>query len=60
MTISQKTKNDPIFKRIVLSFMSLGDFCPLSAEKGQKLIFKIDRKRNFSVLRAPRAKNDQK
>ena len=60
MTISQKTKNDPIFKRIFLSFMSLGDFCPLSAEKGKKLIFEIDRKRNFSVLRAPRAKNDQK
>ena len=60
MTISQKTKMNPIFKRIFLSFITLGHFVPLSAEKGKKLIFEIDRKRNFSVLRAPRAKNDQK
>ena len=58
MTISQKTKMDPIFKRILLYFMSLGRFCPLLAEKGKKLIFKIDRRCNFSVLRAPGAKND--
>ena len=60
MTISQKTKMDPIFKRILLYLMTLGHFCPLSAEKGKKLIFEIDPKRNFSVLRAPGAKNDQK
>ena len=60
MTISQKTKMDPIVKRILLSLMTLGHFCPLSAEKGKKLIFEIDRKRDFPVLRAPGAKNDQK
>ena len=60
MTISQKTKMDPIFKRILLYFMTLGRFCPLLAEKGQKLIFEIDRKHDFSVLRAPGRKNDQK
>ena len=58
MTILQKTKMDPIFKRILLYFMSLGHFCPQLAEKGKKLIFEIDRKRNFSILRAPGAKND--
>ena len=60
MTISQKTTMDPIFKRILLYFMTLGHFCPLSAEKCKKLIFEIDRQRNFSVLRAPGAKNDPK
>ena len=58
MATSLMSRMNPIFKRIILYFITLGHFVPLSAEKGKKLIFEIDRKRNFSVLRAPGAKND--
>ena len=58
MTVTHKTKKNPIYKRIFLSFMTLGQFWPLVAKKAKKLAFVISKKMLSWLFQHPEAEND--
>ena len=58
MTLTQKILKNPIYKRIFLSFKTLGHLWHLVAEKDKKLVFEISKKLVFWLLQPPEAKNN--
>ena len=61
MTLTQKKQKNPIYERIFLSFMTLGHFWPLVAEKAKKLVFEFSKsveKSVFWLFQPLEAKND--